>query len=359
MKLDKNQQRIVAATYEVFRGSGRWPSVEAIDRFVDSHWELDAFPVIQSLPSSVALIDRMHLREDQPIKLRLAAIATCPNSSADLELFVRALRWLVEHERAFWPSSPHAAEQLRVSSEQFVADMAAEGLELDAVALRKVYELASIEGVTSGGSFDIEGESRRWEINLTRAIRPYRRVQTLADYFAIRERLDAAAAEETRHAVALPFAADTGESPTMAPFTPASASAEKPYVFIAMPFGEPWSDAVHACIEQACEKLRSEGLALRWQRADEIARPGRITEQIIDAITTADVVIADISGLNPNVIYELGYAHASGATLLLLSQNPGASPFDLRDLRQIRYQPERPEECLTELGLQLSAALGS
>ena len=148
MKLNEDQQRIVAATYEVFRGSGRWPSVEAIDRFVDSHWELDAFPVIQSLPSSVALIDRIHLREDQPIKLRLAAIATCADSSADLELFVRALRWLVEHERAFWPSSPHAAEQLRVSSEQFVADMAAEGLELDAVALRKVYELASIERVS-------------------------------------------------------------------------------------------------------------------------------------------------------------------------------------------------------------------
>lgn len=196
MKLDKNQQRIVAATYEVFRSSGRWPSVEVIDRFADSHWELDAFPVIQSLPSSVALIDRIHLREDQPIKLRLAAIATCGDSSADLELFVRALRWLVEHERAFWPSSLHAAEQLRVSSEQFVADMAAERLELDSIALRKVYELASIEGVTSGGSFDIEDESGRWEINLTRAIRPYRRVETLADYFAIRERLDAAADEE-------------------------------------------------------------------------------------------------------------------------------------------------------------------
>ncbi|HET7445397.1 MAG TPA: hypothetical protein VFJ57_12130 [Solirubrobacterales bacterium] len=352
MDLSKDQQRIVAATYEIFRNSGRWPSVEAIDRFADNHWELDAYPVIKSLPPSVAWIDRLHLRGDQPIKLRVAAIATCANSSADLKLFERALRWLVEHERAFWPSSPHAAEQLRVSSDQFVADMSAEGLEVDVAALRKVYELASIEGLSSGGSFDIDGESGRWEISLTRAIRPYRRVQTLDDYLAIRERIDGAAAEEAREAAAIPFP-PAAEAPASGPFVPV----EEPYVFIAMPFAERWSDAVHACIAKACEELQAEGIVLRWQRADQISRPGRITEQIIDAITAADAVIADISGLNPNVIYELGYAHASGATLLLLSQNPGASPFDLRDLRQIRYRPERPEECLPELSRQLRAAL--
>ncbi len=356
MKLSEDQQRIVATTYEIFRGSGRWPSVAAIDRFADSQWELDAFPVIKSLPSSAAWIDRLHLREDQQIKLRLAAIATCADSSADLELFMRALRWLVERERAFWPSTPHAAEQLRVKSEQFAADMSAEGLELDAVALNKVYELCSIEGISSGGSLDIEGESGRWEINLTRAIRPYRRAQTLADYFAIRTRLDSPAEQQAHQAVAIPVIPGT-EAPATIPLSPAPA--EEPYVFIAMPFDEDWSNAVHACIARACEELRAEGVALRWQRADQIARPGRITEQIIDAITSADAVIADISGLNPNVIYELGYAHASGATLLLLSQDPGASPFDLRDLRQIRYRPERPEECLEELSLQLRAALAT
>jgi hypothetical protein len=354
VELSEDQQRIVEATYEIFRGSGRWPSVAAIDRFADSHWELDAFPVIESLPPSVAWIDRLHLREDQQIQLRLAAIATCPESSADLELFMRALHWLAECERTFWPSSPHAAEQPRASSEQFVADMSAEGLELDAVALRKTYELCSIEGVGSGGSFDIEGESGRWEINLTRAIRPYRRAQTLADYFEIRERLDNAA-EEAHQPVAVPFMSDTEAAPTTVQLAPAATG--ESYVFIAMPFDEHWSDAVHACIDQACKELRADGIALRWQRADQIARPGRITEQVIDAIAAADAVVADISGLNPNVIYELGYAHASGATLLLLSQDPGASPFDLRDLRQIRYWPERPEECLNELGLQLRSAL--
>jgi hypothetical protein len=352
LELSKDQQRIVAATYEVFRGSGRWPSVAAIDRFADTQWELDAFPILESLPPSVAWIDRMHLREDQQVKLRLAAISTCVDSAVDLGLFMQALHWLVEHERAFWPSSPHTAEQLRVSSEQFVADMSAEGLDLDTVALRKVYELCSIEGITSGGSFDVEGESGRWEINLTRAIRPYRRAQTLADYFAIRERLDKSG-EEAHQAVAVPLLPSAEAAPA-----PVPATAEEPYVFIAMPFDEHWSDAVHACIAHACEELRAEGIALQWQRADQISRPGRITEQIIDAITAADAVIADISGLNPNVIYELGYAHASGATLLLLSQDPGASPFDLRDLRQIHYLPEKPEECLPQLSLQLRAALG-
>jgi hypothetical protein len=69
-------------------------------------------------------------------------------------------------------------------------------------------------------------------------------------------------------------------------------------------------------------------------------------------------MIADIGGLNANVVYELGYAHASGATLILLSQSPGTSPFDLRDMRQIRYGVDDPAGCGEELGRHLGAALG-
>ncbi len=41
-------------------------------------------------------------------------------------------------------------------------------------------------------------------------------------------------------------------------------------------------------------------------RADRINVPGPITGQIVQLLIVADLVIADISGLNPNVMYELG-----------------------------------------------------
>jgi hypothetical protein len=72
-------------------------------------------------------------------------------------------------------------------------------------------------------------------------------------------------------------------------------------------------------------------------RADEIAAPGRITDQIWEALTNADVVIADITGLNPNVMWELGCADGLGRTSVILNQNPGSSPFDLGDRRQVAY----------------------
>jgi hypothetical protein len=352
MDLTPDQQCIVQATYDVFRESGRWPIVDAIDRMVDERWDFDAYTVLQSLPTQIALMDRIHLREDQTVQLRLRAIAGCEGSQEDLDLFVRAARWLAEKERSFRPASPHAVEQLRVTSEQFVADLAGEGVKVDSVALAKVYSLADIERLSWGGSHNLEGDPVKWEINLTRNIRPFRRVETLADYMEIRDRLDAGE-DAARQA--------SGLAPILmvdAPDELARPVDDRPYIFIAMPFGAAWSTAVHERIERSCGRVDASGLALRWERADQIERPGRITEQIRDALTAADVVIADISDLNANVIYELGYADASQTPLILLSQNPSGSPFDIKDIRQIK-------DSLTELDLveerlvsHLRAALG-
>ena len=144
----------------------------------------------------------------------------------------------------------------------------------------------------------------------------------------MRDRLDEAAAEQVRRAYGIAdlVAADQPRAPT----TPQD---DRLYVFIAMPFGDPWSEAVRALIESACERIHSSGLRLRWERAGEIDKPGRITEQIVDAVSTADVVIADITGANANVICEIAYAEASGVPVIVLNQDPSTSPFDLKDLR--------------------------
>jgi len=104
--------------------------------------------------------------------------------------------------------------------------------------------------------------------------------------------------------------------------------------FVVMPFGESWSEGIYASIGRAVRALDERLVAIR---ADEIARLGRITDQIIEAIRDADIVIADITGLNPNVLWELGYASALGKPCALLMRRGEGAPFDIYDHRRIDY----------------------
>lgn len=76
--------------------------------------------------------------------------------------------------------------------------------------------------------------------------------------------------------------------------------------------------------------------ALTVVRADSIAEPGRITEQILRHIAQARLVVADLSFLNPNVFYELALRHAIGKPAVLVSRAADPIPFDVHDLRIVR-----------------------
>jgi hypothetical protein len=113
--------------------------------------------------------------------------------------------------------------------------------------------------------------------------------------------------------------------------------AVEPYVFVLMPFEESWSANVRDEIDQACKQTALQVAALKWERADDINRPGRITDQIMSAIERADVLVADITGTNANVLFELGYADALKKPIIVLNQHVEQTPFDIKDWRQIIY----------------------
>jgi hypothetical protein len=72
-------------------------------------------------------------------------------------------------------------------------------------------------------------------------------------------------------------------------------------------------------------------------RADQISEPGQISRQIIERINDAAVVIADLSGHNPNVFYELAIRHAINKPVVQLIAKGETIPFDISNQRTIEY----------------------
>lgn len=79
------------------------------------------------------------------------------------------------------------------------------------------------------------------------------------------------------------------------------------------------------------------GIVGRVERADEHDNPGEITPTIVAAILEADLVVADVTGANPNVYYELAIAHAYDKPTVHIRKAGEPLPFDIKDVRVIEY----------------------
>ncbi|MEI2774007.1 MAG: hypothetical protein V9G98_25935 [Candidatus Competibacter sp.] len=103
--------------------------------------------------------------------------------------------------------------------------------------------------------------------------------------------------------------------------------------FVIMPFGAPWSNRIYQQIKHVAEEF-----GFNVYRADDIFSPTSIIEDIWESINSSSVVIADVTGANPNVYYELGIAHTIGKPVILLTQEISPIPFDTLGIRHIKYE---------------------
>ena len=90
-------------------------------------------------------------------------------------------------------------------------------------------------------------------------------------------------------------------------------------------------------IEDTIKRYEKEFTGINVIRADEVAQPGKITRQIMELLINADICIADLTNLNPNVLYELGIRQAMLRPYILIATRGTKLPFDLQDYRTIFY----------------------
>jgi ribosomal protein L20A (L18A) len=85
------------------------------------------------------------------------------------------------------------------------------------------------------------------------------------------------------------------------------------------------------------------GEKYKIQRADEISKPGLITAQIVERLLGAPLVVADLTGRNENVYYELAIRHAANKPVIHIITAGEDAPFDVKDMRFIPFDLKDPD----------------
>jgi hypothetical protein len=135
---------------------------------------------------------------------------------------------------------------------------------------------------------------------------------------------------------------------------------DKQPCFVISPIGDPGSETrkradqvLRHVIEPAVNACGFEAI-----RADRISEPGMITSQVIQHIVDDPLVIADLTGSNPNVFYELAIRHAIRKPLVQLIQKGEKIPFDVAGMRTIPVDHkdlDSVDEARTEIERQIRA----
>ncbi|MGZ0656146.1 hypothetical protein ACWPKS_11125 [Coraliomargarita sp. W4R72] len=129
--------------------------------------------------------------------------------------------------------------------------------------------------------------------------------------------------------------------------------------FVVTPIGTSNTDirraaegVLDSAIVPICEKLD-----YQVEVAHRISTNGSISNQIIELLLNADLVIANLTGLNPNVMYELAVRHAKRLPVVCLAETGTSLPFDLKDERTVFYTDDMLG--VEELKISLESAVNS
>lgn len=120
-------------------------------------------------------------------------------------------------------------------------------------------------------------------------------------------------------------------SPTV--FTVPPVAPEPDLVAVMMPFAHEFARTFDE-VRAACDAL-----GLRCERGDSRWEDSMVIQDVFNLIYRSAVVVADLSGRNPNVMYECGIAHTLGRPVIPITRDSQALPFDLAHHRALAYLP--------------------
>jgi hypothetical protein len=107
-----------------------------------------------------------------------------------------------------------------------------------------------------------------------------------------------------------------------------------PQVFAAMPFSEDFDDVFIVGIAGAADKTHSTAYRVDYEKYS-----GDVVERIKAEIRRSTIVVADLTRQRPNVLYEMGFAHALEKPVVpICADDLAALPFDVRNENVLRYR---------------------
>jgi len=110
---------------------------------------------------------------------------------------------------------------------------------------------------------------------------------------------------------------------------------EQDLCFVLMPFKASFDRLYKEKIKPTVEAC-----GLKCLRADDLFSPTPILEDVWIHICKSKVIIADVTGRNPNVFYEVGIAHTVGRPVILITQDKADIPFDVAQFRYFLYSDD-------------------
>lgn len=313
----EQHQAVISEAFRRYLDTGEWPKVIDLRRFFAQRSQvLDIAGVVNSRPRFPGELRPFH---QETLVLRLRQLRYVPIALPLLQVCMAATR------RAVQVYLTEGAEPKVSSADPQIAGMAGNNQEL---LMRAGPFLSSDQpSPLGGGSWGTDA----WEYFVNDyTIMDFQNIGTLDEFVRRQEQI---VERESSPALVL---GGMAVSPSTQPINTPALRDDTKRVFVLMPFGQDWSRGVYELIHRAANALDCTP-PVTVLRADDIVRPGLITDQIIAEIEAADAVVADITGLNPNVMWELGYAHALGKPVVILNQDVHNSPFDIRNHRQVIY----------------------
>jgi nucleoside 2-deoxyribosyltransferase len=111
--------------------------------------------------------------------------------------------------------------------------------------------------------------------------------------------------------------------------------------FVIAPIGDSRTETrrqTDGLLKEAIRPVVEERVGLDVTAAHQMPEAGSITRQVIQRLLEAELVVADLTGLNANVMYELAVRHAKGRPVVPIAQEGTSLPFDITTERTVFYE---------------------